>query len=139
MRWITTAKYRNSEINEGHIFVIGGVSLLLMLLYLNMWILLKIKTNKQDIPGIEKIGKVYSYVSGSLEIIGTIALIVFSIIGLLGGKEVGVITGYIIGSAIYLIFACLKIYGIRHVYPRTPDSSEGLIPRAIICYIRIDP
>lgn len=94
-------------------FVIGGVSLLLMLLYLNMWILLKIKTNKQDIPGIEKIGKVYSYVSGSLEIIGTIVLIVFSIIGLLGGEDVGMITGYIIGSAIYLIFACLKIHGIR--------------------------
>lgn len=96
------------------IFVIGGVSLLLMLLYLNMWILLKIKTNKQDIPGIEKIGKVYSYVSGSLEIIGTIALIIFSIIGLLGPHPlIGVITGYIIGSAIYLIFACLKIHGIR--------------------------
>ena len=95
------------------IFVIGGVSLLLMLLYLIMWILLKIKTNKQDIPGIEKIGKVYSYVSGSLEIIGTIVLIVFSIIGLLGGEDVGMITGYIIGSAIYLIFACLKIHGIR--------------------------
>ena len=24
-------------------------------------------------------------------------------------------------------------------YPRTPDSSEGLIPRAIICYMGIDP
>merc|ERR1712051_1153939 len=38
------------------LLVIGGVSLLLMLLYLIMWILLKMKTNKQDIPGIEKIG-----------------------------------------------------------------------------------
>ena len=26
-----------------------------------------------------------------------------------------------------------------HVYPRTPNSSEGLIPRAIICYMGIDP
>ena len=26
-----------------------------------------------------------------------------------------------------------------HVYPRAPDSSEGLIPRAIIYYIGIDP
>ena len=26
-----------------------------------------------------------------------------------------------------------------HVYPRTPDSSEGLIPRAIIWYMGIDP
>ena len=24
-------------------------------------------------------------------------------------------------------------------YPRTPDSSEGLIPRAIICYTGVDP
>ena len=24
-------------------------------------------------------------------------------------------------------------------YPRTPDSSEGLIPRVIICYMGIDP
>ena len=96
------------------IFVIGGVSLLLMLLYLIMWILLKMKTNKQDIPGIEKIGKVYSYVSGSLEIIGTMALIIFSIIGLLGPYPLlGLNIGFIIGSTIYLIFACLKIHGIR--------------------------
>ena len=26
-----------------------------------------------------------------------------------------------------------------HMYPWTPDSSEGLIPRVIICNIRIDP
>ena len=26
-----------------------------------------------------------------------------------------------------------------HVYPRTPDSSEGSIPRATICYMGIDP
>ena len=24
-------------------------------------------------------------------------------------------------------------------YPQTPDSSEGLIPRATICYMGIDP
>ena len=28
---------------------------------------------------------------------------------------------------------------ISEGYPRTPDSSEGLIPRAIICYMGIDP
>ena len=32
----------------------------------------------------------------------------------------------------------LAIY-ISEGYPRTPDSSEGLIPRAIICYMGIDP
>ena len=64
--------------------VFGGVLLILMIPYTIMWILLKIKTNKQDIPGIEKIGKVYSYVSGSLEIIGAIARI-FVCLMLLGG------------------------------------------------------
>ena len=53
----------------------GGVLLILAIPYLAMWILLKIKTSKQDIPGIEKIGKVYSYVSGSLEITQVIALL----------------------------------------------------------------
>ena len=60
------------------LFVIGAIALILMILYIIMWILLKIKTSKQDIHGIEKIGKVYSYVSGSLEIIGAIALIIYS-------------------------------------------------------------
>ena len=50
---------------------------ILMIPYLTMWILLKIKTRKQDIRGIEKIGKVYSYVSGSFEIISMIALIIY--------------------------------------------------------------
>ena len=36
---------------------------ILMIPYLTMWILLKIKTRKQDIHGIEKIGKVYSYIA----------------------------------------------------------------------------
>ena len=31
--------------------------------------------------------------------------------------------------------ACFVLEG----YPRTPDSSEGLIPRATICYMGIDP
>ena len=54
----------------------GGVIIIIMIPYLVMWILLKIKTSKQDIPGMEKIGKVYSYVSGSLEIIAMIAVII---------------------------------------------------------------
>ena len=66
-------------------------------------------------PGIEKIGKNYSYVSGSLEIIGEIALIIFSIklnnasAIFIGKIDFGTIS---IGLAIYLIFACLKIYVI---------------------------
>ena len=94
-------------------FVIGGV---LVIPYIIMWSLLEFKTIKQDIPSIEKIGKVYSYVSGSLEIIGEIALIIFNIklnnasTIIIGKIDFGTIS---IGSAIYLIFACLKILGIR--------------------------
>ena len=32
-----------------------------------------------------------------------------------------------------------KMFWELEGYPRTPDSSEGLIPRATICYIGIDP
>jgi len=63
-------------------YTIGAVLLIIMIPYLAMWILLKIKTNKKDIPGIERIGKVYSYVSGSLEIITMIAWIIYSAWGL---------------------------------------------------------
>ena len=59
----------------------------------------------------------YSYVSGSLEIIAAIGRI-FLCIMLLGGPvpldpSDPENIGYIIGSSIFLIFACLKILGIR--------------------------
>ena len=84
-----------------------------------MWILLMIKSSKQDIHGIEKIGKIYTYVSGSLEILVPIALIIISILNLLSAiyyryryiRWVNIV--YIIGSAIFFIFACMKIHGIR--------------------------
>ena len=83
----------------------GAVILTIMIPYLTMWILLKNKTNKKDIPGIEKIGKIYSYVSGSLEIIGMIVYI---------GICIYVVRiGLVLGAAVYLIFVCLKIHGIR--------------------------
>ena len=110
--------------------VSGGLLLFFMIPYLIMWILLKIKTSKQDIPGIEKIGTVYSYVSGSLEIIGAIAGTIFPwnlLVHLHGQEEpdqehlgqqnprlpftIQIFTTIV--SAIFLIFACLKITGIR--------------------------
>ena len=96
----------------------GGVLLIIMIPYLAMWILLKIKTSKQDIPGMEKIGKVYSYVSGSLEIITMIAWIIISVWTLasvlyLTDLKIGIQIAYIIGAIIYFVFACLKIHGIR--------------------------
>ena len=53
----------------------GTIIISLEIPLMAMWILLKLKTRKQDIHGIENIGKVYSYVSGSLEIILLIAFI----------------------------------------------------------------
>ena len=95
------------------IFVIsGGVLIFLMIPYLIMWILLKIKSSKQNIPGIERIGKVYSYVSGTLEIIGGIVRILFSCMIQYSDLRIVQIT-VIIYSAVCLIFSCLKIHGIR--------------------------
>ena len=99
---------------------VGCALLVLMIPYLIMWILLMITTSQQDIPGIEKIGKVYTNVSGSLEIIVLIALIIFSNLDLFNSYsysyyhyiDFGNII-CIIGSAIFLIFACLKIHGVR--------------------------
>ena len=54
--------------------------------------------------------------SGSLEIIAEITLIIFAFRILLtpfGELVIGQIIGLIIGLAIHLIFACLKIHGIR--------------------------
>jgi len=116
--WVGTQVYDVHTPAAGvTLYVIGAITLILMIPYIIMWIILKIITSKQDIPGIEKIGKIYSYVSGSLEIIGAIAgLIVFSIalIQAMSYRQPDLLAiGYIIGSVIYLIFACLKIHGIR--------------------------
>jgi len=93
-------------------FISGGVLIILMIPYLIMWILLKIKSSKRNIPGIERIGKVYSYVSGTLEIIGGIARILFSCMIQYSDLRIVQIT-VIIYSAICLIFTCLKIHGTR--------------------------
>jgi len=92
--------------------IIGGVLIILMIPYLIMWILLKIKSSKQNIPGIERIGRVYSYVSGTLEIIGGIVRILFSCIIQYSDLRIVQIT-VIIYSAVSLIFTCLKIHGTR--------------------------
>ena len=69
--------------------------------------------------GIEQIGKVYSYVSGSLEIVGAIAGILEgpAIVGYVEGDSglysVFLIIGQSVCATTYLIFACLKIHGIR--------------------------
>ena len=55
---------------------LAGVSLLFMIPYLILWSLLFNKTSIQDIHSIERIGKVYSFVTGALEIIGAIASII---------------------------------------------------------------
>jgi len=105
---------------------LGGFAMVILIImtpYLAMSILLKIKTSKQDIPGIERIGKVYSYVSGSLEIIAMISRIIYSAWILASassfprssdiGIGIGIGSVYIIGAVIYFVFACLKIHGIR--------------------------
>ena len=119
---------------------VGTISIgafIIMIPYLAMWILLKIKTNKKDIPGIERIGKVYSYVSGSLEIIAMIAVIIYYCMIVYGlskessypsydpdypyyrppppptTAEYAILIVYMIVAVIVLVFACLKIHGIK--------------------------
>ena len=107
------------QIDNTIIYVTGAIIIILIVPYLGMWILLNIKTRKQDMHGIEQIGKVYSYVSGSLEIIGAIAGILEgpAIVGYVEGDSglysVFLIIGQSVCATIYLIFACLKIHGIR--------------------------
>ena len=40
---------------------------------------------------------------------------------------------------LFILSDFIEFFSDIEGYPRTPDSSEGLIPRAIICYIGIDP
>ena len=122
--------------------VTGGVLLIFMILNLIMWSVLKIKTSKQDVPGIEKIAKVYTYLSGSLDIMTVSGRIMLSIMWLtsihpfyglvhlvwidftivslvdLSSLDLHIVatiihTTVFIYSAICLIFTCLKIHGTR--------------------------
>ena len=92
------------------LYGIGAVILVFKIIYLAMWINLKIKTSKKDFDGIEKIGKIYLYKTGILEIIGFSARIALSIGE---GEEQAELIGNIIGATIILIFACLKIHATR--------------------------
>mgnify|MGYP001421686439 CR=1 FL=1 len=107
-----------------------------MIQYLILWILLIIKTSKQDIPGIEQLVKVYSYVSGSLESVVTTFLIMLILYAVLifndnscsvktiitrtcqlnvwfGNSWEEVVSIYSVGSFTYLCFACQKMDAIR--------------------------
>ena len=99
------------------LFIIGAILLIVMIPYLAMWILLKIKTSKQDIYGIERIGKVYIYVSGSLEIITSSVQIIYSAWTLASvyylNLSIGTQSVDIIGAAICFVSACLKIHEVR--------------------------
>ena len=80
--FVLGTQFRHDSLAMGLACVTGVVSIFLPLPFLILWILLKIKTSKQDIPGIEKIAKVYTYLSGSLEIMIASVRIILSIIWL---------------------------------------------------------
>ena len=86
---------------------IGAALLILIVPYLAMWILLKVKTSKQDILGIEQIGRVYSYVSGSLEILATLSAMILTIVYLDFDGEI------ISGALSWSFFVSMKIYTIK--------------------------
>ena len=66
----------------------GAVILIFTMLYLAMWIQLKIKTSKRDVPGIEKIGDIYSFVTGVQEIIGSVSYIGLGLFKILQKEDV---------------------------------------------------
>lgn len=106
---------------------------LLLILYLVMWIFLYKKTNRRNINGIETLAKVYGYVIGTLEIIGTIVSIIvisaaIEAIRVMRNEcvnypwencsspppeVIAIAVGKLIFVTVYLIMACLKIHGIR--------------------------
>lgn len=108
----------------------GAITAVLFILFLVLFVLLKNKTGARDLPGIEKIAKIYCYVTGSLEIIVLIAFILLYILsswesgfsfiagllwtglGYIGYLGITRIIFFIIWL-VYLVFACLKIHGIR--------------------------
>ena len=95
---------------------LGAVLLILMIPYIDMWVKLKFKTSKQDIPGIEKIGKVYSFVSGSLEIAQVIAQIIIHANNKHNNARLYIVSDtffIFIFVLIPLVMACLKIHGVR--------------------------
>ena len=107
------------------LIIIGIPIVIIMTLYLAMWIFLKKKTNKRDITGIERIGKIYSYVSGALEIIAMACCLYASVVhfsyhGSHRSYSFGFSTRHgenvfiLVFATIDLIFTSLQIHGIRH-------------------------
>ena len=110
-----------------HIILIvsGMIVLVIMTLYLAMWISLKKKTNKRDIASIERIGKIYSYMSGALEIIAMVTCLFAYLVHFYhhwfkydhsydyeGYFSVTLFIFILLFATVDLIFTCLKIYGI---------------------------
>ena len=109
------------------IIIIPVVFISLLIPYLVMWIFLNKKTNRRKINGIETLAKIYGYVIGTLEIIGTIVSIIIisaaiEAIRVMRNECVNypwencsraIAVGKLIFVTVYLIMACLKIHGIR--------------------------
>ena len=92
--------------------VSGSVILVLMTSYLTMWILLKVKTNRRDITSIERIGKIYCYVSSVLEIMAMFALLYDLLAHIFYRKIYSFLPDLLFGS-IDIVMVCLQIHGIR--------------------------
>ena len=86
-----------------------GVTFILNILYLIMWIFLKIKTSQRDTIAMERIGTIYSYLVSALELLGTM---IFIGIGIhLSHSIIHVITQVVI-PFIYFFFVGIKLTGI---------------------------
>ena len=107
MEW--TYEYQETSRRNAILGTALGVTFILNILYLIMWIFLKIKTSQRDTIAMERIGTIYSYLVSALEFLGTM---IFIGIGIhLSHSIIHVITQVVI-PFIYLFFIGIKLSGI---------------------------
>ena len=107
MEW--TYEYQETSRRNAILGTALGVTFILNILYLIMWIFLKIKTSQRDTIAMERIGTIYSYLVSALEFLGTM---IFIGIGIhLSHSIIHVITQVVI-PFIYFFFVGIKLTGI---------------------------
>ena len=93
------------------IIIVIGLFIILNIPYLVIWTLIKIRTRKRHISGLERIVKIYCYVFGFLETKTMIGIVIIGVSSFHNIDNVGIFL--IVCAAINIIVVCMKFYGIR--------------------------
>jgi len=99
------------SVNGQIIIIVMGLVIFLNIPYLVIWIVIKIKTSKRHISGVERIVKIYCYAIGFIETKAMIGIMIIGVSSFHNIDDVGIIL--IVGAAVNLIAVCMKFYGIR--------------------------